>query len=244
MNKNNLQNIPIVILAGGFGTRISDVKKRIPKSLVKIGEYPIIYHIIKNFEEHGFKNFIICTGYRHREVNNYFKKKKPFRNLNILIKNTGLHTNTALRVKKIEDYVDNLFILTYCDSLTNLNFKRLLREFKKEDKLGIMTAVNPKSRFGIISIKNKNSIYDFNEKSIIKNFWVNAGYYIFKKKIFSYIPKRNCIFESDILPKLAKKKLLISHKHNGFWKCMDTIKDRNELNKIWYGKKKIPWKIW
>ncbi len=108
--------------------------------------------------------------------------------------------------------------------------------------MGVLTAVNAQSRFGILSIKGNKNIIDFNEKKKIHNLWINAGFYIFNKKIFDYIPNKNPIFESEVLKKIAKKKLIISYKHKGFWKCMDTIKDKNELNKIWF--KKAPWKIW
>ena len=107
-----------------------------------------------------------------------------------------------------------------------------------------MTAVNPRSRFGIISIKGEKNIYNFDEKTLIKNLWVNAGFYIFNKELFKYIPRENSIFESQVLTKIAKKKLLVSYKHNGFWKCMDTIKDKNELNDMWNDIKPTPWKIW
>jgi len=244
---SKIEDTPVVILAGGLGTRIADVKKRIPKCLVEIGGNPVIYHIIKYFQCYGFKNFIICTGFKNKEVERYFKKTKrlkTFKNAKINTVFTGLNSNTGLRIKKIEKYVKDIFFLTYCDGLTNLNLKKLFDSFSKEKKIGIMTAVNPRSRFGIISIKQKKKIISFNEKSLIKNLWVNAGFYIFKKKIFDYIPKQNSIFESQVLTKVAKKNLLISFKHKGFWKCMDTIKDKNELNDIWFDSKPTPWKIW
>ncbi len=240
-----IKNTPVVILAGGLGTRISDVKKRIPKCLVKIGDKPIIYHIIKFFKFYGFKNFIICTGFKSRDVNLYIeklKKNKNFKNIDIKTVFTGVNSNTGLRIKKIKTHIENIFFLTYCDGLTSLNLKNLFNIFLKEKKLGIMTAVNPRSRFGIISIRGKKNIFNFNEKSLIKNLWINAGFYIFQKKIFDYIPEHNSIFESDVLPKLAKKKYLISYKHKGFWKSMDTIKDKNELNDIWHNSNSIPWK--
>ena len=246
-NNTKIEETPVIILAGGLGSRIADVKKRIPKCLVKIGSKPIIYHLIKYFKFYGFKNFIVCTGFKNTEVNKYFqkiKKTKVFKDLNIQTVFTGLNSNTGLRIKKIEKYVDNIFLLTYCDGLTDLNLKKLFNSFLKEKKIGIMTAVNPRSRFGIISIKGEKNIFNFNEKSLIKNLWVNGGFYIFRKELFKYIPKKNSIFESQVLPKIAKKKLLVSYKHKGFWKCMDTIKDKNELNDMWYDIKPTPWKIW
>ena len=246
-NNTKIKDIPVIILAGGLRSRIEKVKKRIPKCLVKIGSKPIIYHLIKYFKFYGFKNFIICTGFKNEEVNKYFqkiKKSKVFKDLNIQTEFTGLNSNTGLRIKKIEKYVEDIFLLTYCDGLTDLNLKKLLNSFLKEKKIGIMTAVNPRSRFGIISIKGEKHIYNFNEKSLVKNLWVNGGFYIFRKELFKYIPRKNSIFESQVLPKIAKKKLLVSYKHKGFWKCMDTIKDKNELNDMWYDIKPTPWKIW
>ena len=246
-NNSKIKNTPVVILAGGLGSRIADVKKRIPKCLVEIGGKPIIYHIIKYFQLYGFKNFIICTGFKSKEVERYFQKTnklKTFKGVKINTVFTGLNSNTGLRIKKIEKHIKDNFFLTYCDGLTNLNLRKLFHLFLKEKKMGIMTAVNPRSRFGIISIKGDKNILSFDEKSLIKNLWVNAGFYIFKKKIFDYIPSKDSIFESQILPKVVKKKLLISFKHKGFWKCMDTIKDKNELNDLWFDSKPTPWKIW
>lgn len=249
MSHKNLKikNTPVVILAGGLGSRISDAKKRIPKCLVKIGGRPIIYHIIKYFQFYGFQKFIICTGFKSKEVDKYFektKKLKTFKNIKIDTVFTGINSNTGLRIRKIEKHIKDIFFLTYCDGLTNLNLKKLFNQFLKQKKIGIMTAVNPVSRFGIISIKGKRDIFNFNEKSLIKNLWVNAGFYIFKKKIFEYIPRKNSIFESQVLTKVSKKKLLISFKHKGFWKCMDTIKDKNELNDMWFDNKPTLWKKW
>ena len=246
-NISKIKNTPVVILAGGLGTRIADVKKRMPKCLVEVGGSPVIYHIIKYFQFYGFKNFIICTGFKSKVVKRYFNKmkgSKSFKDLKIKTVFTGLNSNTGLRIKKVEKYIDDIFFLTYCDGLTNLNLKKLFDSFLKVKKLGIMTAVNPRSRFGIISIKGEKNIFSFDEKSLIKNLWVNAGFYIFKKEIFKYIPKENSIFESQVLTKVARKKLLISYKHKGFWKCMDTIKDKNELNDLWFDSKPTPWKKW
>ncbi len=243
LKKKNIQNIPVVILAGGLGTRIAENKGNLPKGLVEIGKHPIIFHIIKYFNFFGFTKFIICTGYKENLIKKYFiKNKKIFKDLNIKLINTGKKSNTGLRVKKIENQIHDIFFLTYCDGLTNLNLKKLLNFFLKNDKLGVLTTVNPQSRFGILTIKKNKHIIDFDEKKNLNDIWINAGFYIFKKKIFDYIRQKNPIFESEVLTKIAKKKLLVAYKHKGFWKCMDTIKDKNELNKIW--QKGAPWKIW
>ena len=246
LNKLRTEDIPVVILAGGFGTRIADVKRRIPKGLVKIGAYPIIYHIIKTFKFYGYRKFIICTGYKKNEIKKYFynyRNNQTYKNLNIEIVYTGLNSNTGLRIKKIKNKINDIFFLTYCDGLTDLNLKKLLEIFLKRKKLGIMATINPKSRFGIVSINKSKTINNFDEKKILRNLWVNAGFYIFDKKIFNYIQGKNPIFESEILKKVAKEKKLIAYKHKGFWKCMDTIKDKMELEELWK-KNKTPWKIW
>ena len=246
LKKISAQNVPVVILAGGFGTRIADVKNRIPKSLVKIGGKPIIYHIIKLFKYYGYNKFIICTGYKQNEIKKYFYQNKEtylFKDLNIDVINTGLKSNTGLRVKKIKNKINNIFFLTYCDGLTDLNLNYLLNVFLRNKKLGLMTVINPKSRFGIVSIDKNKNIYNFDEKKVLKNIWVNAGFYIFNKEIFKSIVGKNPIFESETLKKLAKQKKLTAYRHNGFWKCMDTIKDKIELEELWK-KNKAPWKIY
>ena len=243
--KISLRDVPVVILAGGFGTRIADVKKRIPKGLVKIGNNPIIYHIIKSFRYYGYRKFIICTGYKQNEIKKYFyenKNKKIFKNLNIDVVFTGLKSNTGLRIKKIKNKIKNIFFLTYCDGLADINLKNLLIKFLNNNKLGLMTVTNPKSRFGIVSLDKKKNIYNFDEKTILKNIWINAGFYIFSKEIFNSLKGKNPIFESNTLKELSKKKKLFAYRHMGFWKCMDTIKDKLELENLWK-KNKAPWRI-
>ncbi len=243
-NSIKIADLPVVILAGGLGTRISENKGKLPKALVKIGNKPILYHLIRYFSYFGSKKFIICIGYKGKLINNYFRKNaynKNYKNLDIKLIYTGLNSNTGLRIKKIEKEIKSDFFLTYCDGLTNLNLKKLLKVYKNNKKIGVLTSINPQSRFGILSLKG-NQIYNFDEKKKIYNLWVNAGFYIFNKKIFKFIRGNNPIFEKDTLKRISKKKLVITYKHKGFWKCMDTIKDKNELNKIWY--KKPPWKFW
>ena len=245
-NKITTAAVPVVILAGGLGTRIADTKKKLPKALVKIGNNPILYHIIRNFKLYGYKHFIICTGFRQNQINKYFKinkNNKIYKDLNIEIINTGLKSNTGLRIKKIKDKVKDIFFLTYCDAVTDLNFKNLLNLFLKRNKMGLMTVINPKSRFGIVSIDKKKYIYNFDEKKVLNNLWANAGFYIFNKKIFDFIKGKNPVFESETLSMISKKKKLTAHKHFGFWKCMDTLKDKIELNELWK-KNQTPWKTW
>ena len=246
LKNQKLSDIPVVILAGGLGTRIADVKNRIPKALVKIGKDPVIFHIIKNFKFFGIKKFVICIGFKGNEIKKYFRdnqNNKTFKDLDITFVYSGVNSNTGKRIKKVKNKIKDIFFLTYCDGLINLNFKKLLNTYLKKKKIGIMTVINPQSRFGIVSINQKNDIYSFDEKKILKNLWVNAGFYIFNTEIFKMIRGENPIFESETLKKISKDKKLSSYKHKGFWKCMDTIKDKNELNKLWK-KNKSPWKNW
>jgi glucose-1-phosphate cytidylyltransferase len=212
--------------------------------LVKIGTNPILYHIIKLFKYYGYNRFIICTGYKQKEIKSYFyknKNNKLFKDLKIEIFYTGLKSNTGLRIKKVKKKIKNIFFLTYCDGLIDLNLKLLLNIFLKKDKIGLMTVTNPQSRFGIVSFDKNKNIFDFNEKKIIKDLWVNAGFYIFKKEIFNFIKGKNPIFESEVLKVIAsQKKMFAYHLHSGFWKCMDTIKDKLELDRLWK-KNKAPW---
>jgi len=234
---------PVVILAGGLGTRIqANFRGEMPKSLVKVGNYPIIHHILMYYAKYGFKNFIICTGYKHDYIKKYFKENyKKYLNISIKLKYTGRDSNTGKRILKIKKFIKSFFLLTYCDSLTNQNIKKTFDIFIKSKKIGLITGVNPKSRFGVLSLKN-NNIKDFNEKETIKNLWVNAGIYFFSKEIFNFIKGSNPIFEKTSLKLLAKKNKLILFKHRGFWKCMDTIKDKLDLDKMW--EKNPKWKNW
>ncbi|MDC3178793.1 sugar phosphate nucleotidyltransferase [Pelagibacteraceae bacterium] len=244
MNKNE---IPIVILSGGLGTRIADNKKKLPKALVSINSKPILYHIIKYFKCYGYSKFVICLGYKGKMIKNYFeqnKNNKLFKNLDIKLVDTGIRSNTGLRIKKIEKYINKFFFLTYCDGLTNLDLDKFLKFFFRKDKsnnIGLVTAVNTQSRFGILKINKTNQLKEFNEKQIIENLWINGGYYFFNKNVFKFIKEKNPIFEQTTLPLLAKQNRLLSYKHKGFWYCMDTLKDRMELNKL--SKKNPPWKI-
>ena len=169
LKNEKIHDLPVVILAGGFGTRISENKSSLPKGLVKIGNDPIIYHIIKYFKAYGLKKFIICTGYKQKYIKNYFDKNKKFEDLKILIIYTGLKSNTGLRIKKIKKLINENFFLTYCDGLSNINLNILFKKFNKSKKLGILTAVNPQSRFGILSIKGEENIYNFDEKTKLFN---------------------------------------------------------------------------
>jgi glucose-1-phosphate cytidylyltransferase len=234
----------LVIFAGGYGTRISEESDYIPKPMVKIGKKPILWHIIKYYSVFGFSNFIICAGYKIEVLKEYFKnnKAKFEKSWNIKIVNTGKNSNTGERLKRIEKYLDNTFCLTYGDGLSNVNIKKLVQLHKKNKTIATLTTVKPTPHFGKIQFKG-NKVTKFFEKDQKKENWINAGFFVCEKEIFKYLNKKNSIFETDVLPVLAKRKKLLAYKHKSFWYCMDTLRDKRYLNNLWVSKK-APWKIW
>ena len=232
----------VVILAGGLGTRLSEETKIIPKALVKIGQKPIILHLINYYQHYGYNDFIICLGYKGNLINNFFKKEKNknyYKKINIKLVYTGKKSYTGERINRIKKYIKGDFFLTYCDGLSDIDLNHTLKIFKKSKKIGLVSAVNPRSRFGVLNLSSRNKVLSFNEKSKNINTWVNAGFFIFTKKIFKFINGKNPIFERSPLINLSKKKQLIAYKHKGFWQCMDTLKDKIALDKIWKNKKAL-----
>jgi glucose-1-phosphate cytidylyltransferase len=231
----------LVILAGGFGTRISEETDYIPKPMIKIGNKPILWHIIKYYSVFGFTEFIICGGYKINFIKDFLKKKKN-KSWNIKIVNTGKNSNTGGRLRKVKKYIDNTFCLTYGDGLSNVNINKLVYFHKKNKSIATLTAVKPIPHFGKMAFKG-NKVIKFFEKNKKKENWINGGFFVCDKNIFKYLVSKNPIFESETLPTLAKKKLLAAYKHNDFWYCMDTLRDKRYLNSLWLSKK-APWKIW
>jgi glucose-1-phosphate cytidylyltransferase len=232
----------IVILAGGLGTRLSEETKLIPKPMVKIGNKPILWHIINIYRYYGFKDFIIATGYKSNIIEKYFSKN--MRDLNIEVINTGKYSLTGHRVFRFKKYLNNdRFMLTYGDGLSNVNVKKLIKHHKKSKKLATITTVRPPARWGAVKIKNTN-IIKFEEKNNKNEGWVNGGFMIFEPKIFDYInQKTDCVLERDVFNLLIKKKNLCAYKHNDYWQCMDTLREKTILNKLWKSNK-APWKVW
>ena len=231
--------IKTVILAGGLGTRISEETKKIPKPMIKIGNLPIIHHIIKIYEAYGYKDFIICGGYKYKLISNYFKKIKL--NSNVKVINTGMSTMTGGRILKIKKYVknDTMFFLTYGDGVSNVDLNKLLKLHNKSKKLLTLTAVQPNVKYGIVKFSQKAKIINkFEEKP--KKHFVSGGFFVVSTKIFKHIKNSKSIFEFDCLPALAKKKMIVGYKHHGFWHSLDTQKDKMSLNKLWK-KGDAPW---
>ena len=225
----------IVILAGGMGTRLAEYTKAIPKPMVRINNKPIIYFILKHFANFGFKDFIIATGYKGQVIKNYFSKKKFGWNIKII--NTGLKTMTGGRLLRLKKYLnDEDFFLTYGDGISNVNLKKLLSFHKKNKKIVTMTAVRPPARFGAIKIINNKVVY-FKEKSSLDEGWINGGFFVMSKSIFNFLKNDKTFLEREPLEKIGKINQLFAFKHNGYWQCMDTIRDKQILESNFKNKK-------
>ena len=217
----------VVILAGGSGTRLSEYTKSIPKPMVKIGDKPILVHIMKLYAKHGFKEFIIALGYKGNLIKKYFKKKKF--NWNIKLVDTGLNTMTGGRLKRLKNIIGNQrFLMTYGDGISNINLKKLLRFHIKNNKLVTLAAVRPPARFGAIKL-NGNLVNYFKEKSKLDEGWINGGFFVMEPEFLKFIKGDKTFLEREPLEKLSKKNELIAYKHKNFWQCMDTLRDKKIL---------------
>ncbi len=241
----------VVILAGGYGTRLSEHTKTIPKPMVKIGHYPIIVHLMNHYLDYGFDNFILATGYKSQVFKKYFKNFKKNgrefsakifkKNCKITILDTGLGTLTGGRLKRVYRLIEKNknFMFTYGDGLSNVNLKKLLNFHLKKKKLITVTAVRPPARFGEIVIKNEKVI-SFKEKPQITQGWINGGFFVANSSFLKFIRGDKEILEKWPLEKATKLKQMSAFKHTGFWKCMDVKRDRDELQKI-YNLNKFNW---
>ena len=242
----------VVILAGGLGSRLSEYTKLIPKPMVKIGKFPIIIHIMNHYLNYGFNEFIIATGYKSNIFKKYFKNfkksKKKFytvifkKKCSVTILDTGIKTMTGGRLKKTINFLDDgNFMFTYGDGISNVNLKKLENFHTKNKKLITVTAVRPPARFGEIILK-KNTVSSFKEKPQVKNGWINGGFFVAKKKFLKFIKGDRDILEKKPLELACKKGQLSAYKHEGFWKSLDTLKDKNDFNEM-IKRDKSPWKV-
>jgi glucose-1-phosphate cytidylyltransferase len=227
----------VVLLAGGFGTRLSEYTKTIPKPMVRVNNKPIILHIMEHFAKYGHKDFYIALGYKGEVIRNFFNKKFFDWKINLL--DTGKNTMTGGRLKKIGKLINaETFFMTYGDGLSNVNLNKLLKLHKKNKKLVTLTAVRPPARFGSLQIKGK-IVRRFKEKSKTDENWINGGFFVMQKKFLKFIKNDQTVLEKKPLEQVAKFKQLAAYKHEGFWQCMDTKKDRDLLEKILIKKKKF-----
>lgn len=226
----------VVILAGGYGTRISEYTKTIPKPMIKINRVPIICRIMDHYSKFGFKEFYIAAGYKGKVIRDYFKSKKEHNKI-INIIDTGKNTMTGGRLKRLKKYLKNqTFLLTYGDGLSDINIKSLIKHHKKQGKLVTLTAVRPPARFGALKIKKGNVLY-FKEKSKLDESWINGGFFVVEPEFFKYLKNDNTFLEREPLEKICRLKQLNAFKHRGFWQCMDTIRDKEFLENILKEKK-------
>ena len=253
----------VVILAGGFGTRISEESYLRPKPMIEIGGQPILWHIMKLYSYYGFNDFIICLGYKGYMIKEYFadyflhtsdvtfdlakNEMKVHKNSaepwKVTLIDTGLNTMTGGRIKRIQPYVGNEpFMMTYGDGVSNINISNLLDFHRKHGKIGTLTAVQPEGRFGVLDL-NGNRVNNFREKNKEDMGLINAGYMVFQPEIFDYLIDDNTVFENEPLEKLAAQGELLAYRHYGFWQCMDTQRDKKKLEGLWESGNAL-WKVW
>ena len=255
----------VVLLAGGFGTRLSEETQNIPKPMVEIGGKPILWHIMKIYSTYGYNDFIILLGYKGYVIKEYFSnyflhqcdvkidiqnnsteiinnEAEPWK---VTLVDTGLHTMTGGRIKRIEKLIgDERFMLTYGDGVGNVDIEQLVQSHMKHGKSITMTAVQPEGRFGSLKFIGDEQIASFQEKPKGDGSWINGGYFVCEPKVFEYLTDGDAtIFERDPLENMAKDGELYSYKHYGFWKPMDTLRDNKVLNEMWE-QGKADWKIW
>ena len=228
----------VVILAGGFGTRLSEYTGTIPKPMVPVGGRPILEHIIKIYSKYGHKDFYIALGYKGNIIKKYFKKKK-FKNIKINLIETGINTYTGGRVLRLKKYLKNeTFLLTYGDGVSDININKLIKFHKKNKKMVTVTAVRPPARFGALEIRG-NKVTKFKEKNIVGESWINGGFFVVNPEFFKFLKNDSTILERLPLEKVTKIKQLSAFKHPGFWQCMDHKSDKDILDKIIKQKKAI-----
>ena len=256
----------VVLLAGGKGTRISEESVYKPKPMIEIGGMPILWHIMKEYSYYGFNEFIVCTGYKQEYIkdwfNNYFihnsnitfdytdgKPKVLLHESNIekwkvTVVDTGLDTMTGGRIKRIQKYVGNEpFFMTYGDGVCDVDIRNILEFHKSHSKIATLTSVRIDQEKGVLDVDEMNSVRSFREKNLSDGSLINAGYMVLNPEIFDYIDGDNCVFEKDCLEKLANNGELMSYNHNGFWQCMDNVREKEMLERM-VASNKAPWIKW
>ena len=230
-----------VILAGGYGTRISEESNLKPKPIIEIGGKPILWHIMKIYSVYGINDFVICLGYKGEQIKKYFEEEKS-ESWNVELIKTGEDTMTGGRIKRIEKYVEGTFCLTYGDGVSNVNINNLISFHREKKTLATLTAIHPPERFGVLSLTNDN-VTEFREKHSGESSWINGGFYVFEPEIFNYLDDDSTVLERSPLETLAKEQKLNAFRHEGFWHPMDTLREKKQLEKLWISGK-APWKIW
>lgn len=254
----------VVILAGGLGTRISEESHLKPKPMIEIGDLPILVHIMKIYASQGFNEFIVCAGYKQHIIKEYFAHyflynndvtfdmktneriihDNPKDDIKVTVVDTGYSTQTGGRVKKIRKYInDEPFMLTYGDAVGNLDINAILASHKKSGKLGTISVYNFGQSKGVVDINKDGSVNAFREKSDLDGDLINIGYMVLEPQVFDMISDDDSVFEKEVLSELAKNNQLNAYIHHGFWQCMDTIREKEKLEKL-YSSENCPWKVW
>jgi len=256
----------VVILAGGYGTRISEESHLKPKPMIEIGDMPILWHIMKGYSHFGLNEFIICCGYRGYMIKEYFADYYlhrsdvtfDFANDNcitihnnvaepwkVTLVDTGLSTMTGGRLKRASKYLEpgQSFLLTYGDGVSDVNINRLIAYHQCHGRLATITAIQPGGRFGMLDIDDNDDIQSFKEKSAEDGGWINGGFMVLEPEVLDLIEDDDTVFEKDPLETLARNGQLDAYKHPGFWQCMDTLRDKTQLEELWQSGK-APWKVW
>ena len=254
----------VVLLAGGFGTRLSEETDVRPKPMADIGGKPVLWHIMKIYSHYGFNEFIVLLGYKGYYIKEYFanyflhqsdvtidlssNKMEVHNNTSepwkVTLLDTGLHTMTGGRIKQAKDFIGNEpFLLTYGDGVADINISELVTFHKQHGKSITMTAVQPEGRFGTLQIEDDNRVSSFIEKPKGDGAWINAGFFVCEPNVLDYIAENKTVFEKEPLEKLASEGELYTFHHEGFWKCMDTLRDKTKLNELWESDN-AKWKIW
>jgi glucose-1-phosphate cytidylyltransferase len=255
----------VVILCGGFGTRLREETEIKPKPMVEVGGMPILWHIMKTYAHYGFNDFILCLGYKGETIKEYFYNYEMLANdftielgtknlkvyprhsekgWKVTLVDTGAKTMTGGRVKRVEEYIgkDGTFMLTYGDGVTDLDISELIKFHKKHKKAGTVTGVFPPSRYGELLI-HKDKVLSFHEKPTSQIDSINGGYFVFNRRFFKYLTSDDTVLEKDALAALASDGELRVFKHSGFWQCMDTYRDYKYLNELW-DSDNPPWRVW
>lgn len=255
----------VVILAGGLGTRLGEETSIKPKPMVEIGDKPIIWHIMKIYSHYGFNDFIVLCGYKGQVIKRYFanyylnnsditidmrsnsvdvhyNEIEPWR---VTLIDTGVETMTGGRLRRIKKFVENeTFMLTYGDGVSDVNIAKLLECHKKSGKIATLTAVRPTARFGVVNMAEDGSVLNFKEKPSGDGVWINGGFFVLEPKVFDYIPEGDSVvWEREPLEKLSEVGQLNAYVHSGFWRPMDMLKDKKELNEMWESGR-AKWKVW
>jgi len=256
----------VVIFAGGLGTRISEETDARPKPMVEIGGKPILWHIMKMYSQNGFNEFIICLGYKGYIIKEYFmhyflhnsditielgSNKLEVHGTNtesfkVTLVETGLNTKTAGRLKQIKKYLGNEdFMLTYGDGVSDVDLKKLIAFHKKHDKIATVTAIQLDARFGGMDVSDNGEVISFREKAKDESKWINGGFFVLKPGVFNYLEGNmdEMMWEDEPLENLTRDNQLVAYKHKGFWKCMDALRDKLELEALWQSGQ-AKWKIW